>query len=59
VISQRASHSKLRRVADSGAHQSVTIPNHRELDRGTLSAIYKQALRYIAAEQLAAHFFGN
>jgi predicted RNA binding protein YcfA (HicA-like mRNA interferase family) len=59
TVSQRGSHIKLRRVAPLGEHQTLTIPNHRELDRGTLSAIYKQALRYIPAEKLAPHFFGE
>jgi predicted RNA binding protein YcfA (HicA-like mRNA interferase family) len=59
VISQRGSHIKLRRVTGSGTNQTLTIPNHRELDRGTLSGIYKQALRYISAEELAPHFLGK
>jgi predicted RNA binding protein YcfA (HicA-like mRNA interferase family) len=58
-VSQRGSHIKLQRLTGSGERQTLTIPNHRELDRGTLSAIYKQALRYIPAEDLAPHFFSN
>jgi predicted RNA binding protein YcfA (HicA-like mRNA interferase family) len=57
VAAQRGSHIKLRRVLSDGARQTLTVPNHRELDRGTLLGIYRQALRYITAEELAPHFF--
>ncbi len=50
---------KWRRVLPDGARQTLTIPNHRELDRGTVSGIYRQALRYIPEEELAPHFFSN
>jgi hypothetical protein len=47
----------VRRVLPSGARQSLTVPLHREIDRGTLMAIYRQALRFIEAEELQHHFF--
>jgi predicted RNA binding protein YcfA (HicA-like mRNA interferase family) len=59
VASQRGSHIKLRRVLPSGAKQTLTVPNHRELDRGTVLGIYRQALRYLTAEALAPHFFNE
>jgi predicted RNA binding protein YcfA (HicA-like mRNA interferase family) len=59
VASQRGSHIKLRRVLPGGARQTLTVPNHRELDRGTVLGIYRQALRYLAAEELAPHFFSE
>jgi hypothetical protein len=34
----------------------MTIPDHAELDKGTLRAIYRQALRYISEEVLLPHF---
>ena len=55
--SQRGSHVKVRRVLPSGVRQSLTVPIHREIDRGTLMAIYRQALRFINAEELHHHFF--
>jgi predicted RNA binding protein YcfA (HicA-like mRNA interferase family) len=55
--SQRGSHVKVRRVLPSGARQSLTAPLHREIDRGTLMAIYRQAPRFIEAEELHDHFF--
>ena len=57
VVSQRGSHIKLRRILAEGAKQTLTVPNHRELDRGTLLAIHRQALPYLRAEELAPHFF--
>jgi predicted RNA binding protein YcfA (HicA-like mRNA interferase family) len=59
VASQRGSHIKLRRVLPDGTRQNLTIPNHRELDTGTLKAIYRQALRYIADEDLRPNFYSE
>jgi len=59
IASQRGSHIKLRRVLPDGTRQTLTVPNHRELDRGTVLGIYRQALRYIPEEQLAPQFFSN
>jgi len=59
VASQRGSHIKLRRVLSGGARQTLTVPNHRELDRGTVLGIYRQALRYLTSEELASHFFNR
>jgi predicted RNA binding protein YcfA (HicA-like mRNA interferase family) len=55
-FSQRGSHVKLRREI-AGRRQILTIVLHREVDKGTLHAIFRQALRYIAEEELAPHFF--
>jgi len=59
VASQRGSHIKLRRALPGGTNQTLTVPNHRELDRGTLLGIYRQALRYISSDELASHFFND
>ena len=40
VIRQRSSHLTLRR---NSPYARVTVPDHRELDRGTLRAIIRQA----------------
>jgi len=58
VVSQRGSHVKLRRVSSDGTKQTLTIPLHEELDKGTLRAIFRQALRYIPEEELKPHFYG-
>jgi predicted RNA binding protein YcfA (HicA-like mRNA interferase family) len=57
IFSQKGSHVKLRRTGSSGEKQTLTVPDHRELDSGTLRAIIRQATRYIAEEQLRPHFY--
>ncbi len=59
MIAQRGSHVKLRRVQPGGVQQTLTIPNHKELDRGTLAAIYRQALRYVPEKELRPQFYGE
>ncbi len=56
VHAQRGSHVKLRRVSKE-QQQTLTIPNHRELDTGTLRAILRQAGRYISLEEMRPHFY--
>ena len=56
VESQKGSHLKLRRVLSSGERQTLTIPNHAELDSGTCRAILRQASRYIPYEELYPYF---
>ena len=55
--SQRRSHIKLRRVLLAGNRQTLTIVTHKQVDRGTLQAIFRQALRYIPESELAPHFY--
>jgi len=57
IHAQRGSHVKLRRIGPTGERQSLTIPRHRELDRGTLRAILRQASRFVSQEQLDPHFY--
>ncbi|MHA1208584.1 MAG: type II toxin-antitoxin system HicA family toxin [Candidatus Freyarchaeota archaeon] len=57
TVSQKGSHVKLRRVLHNGTKQTLTIPHHEELDRGTLKAIYRQALKFIPEEELRLHFY--
>ena len=55
---QRGSHVKLRRE-QPGVHQTLTVVAHREVDKGTLLAIYRQALRFIAESELRPHFYAD
>jgi hypothetical protein len=48
---------KLRRILTNGTRQTLTIPIHEELDKGTLRAIFRQALRYIPEEELKPYFY--
>jgi predicted RNA binding protein YcfA (HicA-like mRNA interferase family) len=46
TYSQRGSHIKLRRVSTVGK-ETLTVPNHQQLNTGTCRAIYRQACRYV------------
>jgi len=59
VAAQRGSHIKLVRILPDSARQTLTIPSHSELDKGTIKAIYRQALRYIPDGELKPHFYSE
>ena len=59
IASQKGSHVKLRRVLSEGTKQTLTIPLHKELDKGTLRAIFRQALRYVSEEELKPYFYSD
>lgn len=58
VVSQKGSHIKLRRVINR-VNQNLTIPNHKELDKGTLKAIFNQASRYVSESELMPYFYSE
>ncbi len=55
-FSQRGSHIKVRRLI-AGQAQTLTVPKHREIDRGTLQAILRQASKFIAERDLRRRFY--
>jgi predicted RNA binding protein YcfA (HicA-like mRNA interferase family) len=57
VVAPRGSHAKLRRMAPDGSPQILTIPLHKELAPGTLRAIFRQACRFIPAEELRSSLY--
>ena len=57
IFNQKGSHVKLRRIIDNEIKQTLTIPNHNELDKGTIKAIYKQCLKYISEKNLIKYFY--
>jgi len=57
VVSQGESHVKLRRLTATGEKQTLTVPNHPQLDTGTCKAIYRQATRYIPEDDLKPFFY--
>ena len=59
MAAQKGSHIKLARIKKDGTKQTLTIPNHSEMDKGTLKAIYRQALRYISENELKYHFYNE
>ena len=38
---------------------TLTLPLHGQLAPGTLHAIYRQALRFVPADELRPHFFSD
>ncbi|HAB53283.1 MAG: hypothetical protein A2315_14660 [Ignavibacteria bacterium RIFOXYB2_FULL_35_12] len=58
VQSQKGSHVKLSRVTSNRKHVLV-IPNHKEIDIGTLKAIYRQANKYISEKELFPYFYNE
>ena len=56
VDRQRGSHVVLVRKSIS-IKQVLTIPNHSEIDKGTVKAIYNQAKKFIPEEELKRYFY--
>jgi len=49
----------LRRLLPNGSVQTLTIPNHPQLDTGTCRAILRQASRYLSEAELRPHFYAD
>lgn len=58
IASQKGSHIKIIRI-QSGERQVLVFPNHKEIDKGTLRAIYRQASKYIPENELNRHFYSE
>ncbi len=56
IYSQKGSHIKLRRITSTGK-ETLTVPNHSELDVGTCRAIMRQASVYILISELKPYFY--
>jgi predicted RNA binding protein YcfA (HicA-like mRNA interferase family) len=56
VHSQKGSHIKLRRLRANGK-ETLTVPNHSQLDIGTCRAIFRQATKYIPESELYNYFY--
>ncbi|MCB9805583.1 type II toxin-antitoxin system HicA family toxin [Candidatus Nomurabacteria bacterium] len=56
VISQKGSHIKLSRQT-SLQKQVLTIPNHKNLKKGTVKAIFNQASKFVSSEELQKYFY--
>lgn len=56
VLGQKGSHVKVRRVSVSGEKQTLVFPQHKEIDRGTLRAVYNQARRFCSESELVDFF---
>ncbi|OGG73315.1 hypothetical protein A3A38_01330 [Candidatus Kaiserbacteria bacterium RIFCSPLOWO2_01_FULL_53_17] len=56
VLRQKGSHIKLQRILPDGTKQGLGLPNHKTIAKGTLTAIYNQATRYIDPADLDTYF---
>ncbi|MEW5859627.1 MAG: type II toxin-antitoxin system HicA family toxin [Cyanobacteriota bacterium] len=56
VHSQKGSYIKLRRLVLAGK-ETLTVPNHADLDIGTCRAILRQATKYIPESELYIYFY--
>ena len=59
VASIRGSHAKLVRVSAAGQREALTIPMHSQLAIGTVRAIYRQTLRFVAEGELRQEFYSD
>ncbi len=46
----------MRRIIDT-RRETLTIPNHKQLDTGTCKAIVRQASQYISLSELQKYFY--
>jgi len=58
IVSRKGSHVKLRRI-ENGMKQTLTIPDHPEIDTGTLRAILRHATAYVPEVELNKHFLAQ
>lgn len=58
AVSQKGSHVKMRRISIAGT-ETLTIPYHNEIPKGTLRTIFGQAVRYIPIVELHPHFYNS
>lgn len=56
ISRQKGSHINLSRIVSENK-QVVTIPNHKEIDRGTLHNIFKKLLPFIPETELKKFFY--
>ena len=56
ISRQNGSHINLVRII-SDAKQVITVPGHREIDRGTLHSIYRQLMYFISESELRKFFY--
>jgi predicted RNA binding protein YcfA (HicA-like mRNA interferase family) len=56
VRGQKGSHIKLSRKTTL-QKQVLTIPNNKELPKGTIKAIFNQSSNFVSQEELRKHFY--
>ena len=58
VVTAGTKHLKLKRRAGN-IEETLVIPNHDQIAKGTLRAIFVQASHYIPQSELRQHFYNN
>lgn len=58
IARQRGSHIQLVRIFDNRM-QKLVVPNHKELDVGTVVGILRQANQFIPPEELRKQFYSE
>lgn len=58
IFKQKGSHIKMVRLLEN-SRQVLTIPNRKELDKGTLQGIFVQATRFIPDCELRKFFYND
>ncbi|MDP2788647.1 MAG: type II toxin-antitoxin system HicA family toxin [bacterium] len=58
VYKTRGSHCKMRRIV-LGRNQTLMIPMHSSVAKGTLHDIYNQTLEYLPESEVRNFFFSN
>lgn len=58
IHSRNSTHMKLRRTGADG-NETLIVPDHAPVARGTLRAIFKQASRYVPQGDLRPHFYNE
>ena len=48
----------MRRIVDK-SRQTLTVPMHKEIDKGLLKQIFIQASQYVSGEELRPLFYSN
>jgi predicted RNA binding protein YcfA (HicA-like mRNA interferase family) len=57
IISQRGSHIKLTMIIDCDEKISLTVPNHNEIDKGTLKSIIRQISKVVSFDLIQDMFY--
>jgi predicted RNA binding protein YcfA (HicA-like mRNA interferase family) len=56
-LRQKGSHISIRRIHSNGEVQYLRIPNHKEISKGTIHAIFEQACKYLPEKELRPYFY--
>jgi len=56
VHAQKGSHIKLKRFVNSNI-ETLIVPNHNPISKGTLKSVFNHASRYLTKEKLYYYFF--